>query len=112
MDDEILREKAEEARRQSSQAMVAFVYAELTVALTSLKVARSRRGLGLQSLPAIKFAERALATAEKAMWKSARHEDFDQMVAQAERVRMELRSLEELESRKNDQAATRHAHLR
>lgn len=95
--DDILREKAEEARRQSAQAMIAFVYAELTVALTSLKVARSRKNLGLQSLPAIKLAQRALATAERVMWKSPNHEDFDQMVAQAERVRMELEALEENE---------------
>lgn len=59
--------RLEEARRQSEQAALGFVYAEIAVCLTSLKIAKSRIAIGLEISAAKQLAEAALATAERLM---------------------------------------------
>jgi hypothetical protein len=67
---------------------------ELTVGVTTCKIARSRRQLGLDVAKFVEHAELALSTANKSMMKfTHKYPEFDQMTALAERIRMELTAL-------------------
>jgi hypothetical protein len=72
-----------------------FVFAELELGLTFCQILRSLRvHAGPDYENAVQLAELALATAEKFMWSLRdQHYEFDQMTAQAERLRFELDAL-------------------
>jgi hypothetical protein len=93
MENDILK-RMEEARRQSEQTAIELVHIELTVALTNIKVAKTRKALNLEIAAYVRLASHALGVAEKMMWKfRVRHNEFNEMVANAERARMELEAL-------------------
>jgi len=78
----------------SEQAAIQFVFTELTVGITSCQIAKKRGALSLDISQALRQGEVALHAAEKYMWKfKMMHPEFDQMIALAERLRLELDSL-------------------
>jgi len=85
----------EKLRKQNEAAAIELVFSQLTVGITSCRIARTRRyNLGLDDTLAVRQAEKALAVAEKFVWKfKLKHPEFDQMIALAERLRFELEAL-------------------
>jgi hypothetical protein len=87
-------ELVKQTQQSAEKTEIDFVFVELTVGITTCKIARSRRQLGLDVEEYLKHAELALSTANRSMMKFAhKHPEFDQMTALAERVRMELTAL-------------------
>ncbi len=73
---------------------ISFVFTELTVGITSCKIARTRRHLGMEWSSAVQQAEKALLSATQSMQKfKGKFPEYDQMTALAERIRMELDEL-------------------
>ena len=74
--------------------MAKVVNAGLQWGITNCKLARKASSGDLSIQHYIKNASDALNTAEKLMWKlKMSHPDFDQMMAQCERLKLELQSL-------------------
>ena len=93
--DRDIEETIERLRNLSEQAALEFVFSQLTVGITSCRIAKSRRCiLGMDDTRPISQAEEALAIAEKFVWKfKLKHPEFDQMTALAERLRFEIDAL-------------------
>lgn len=91
--------RMEELRRQSELTAIGLVHVEFTVARTNMNVAKSRKALGLPIDAYLHLARHALGVAEKVMWRfRTQHYEFNEMVALAERARMELEALEDAEA--------------
>jgi hypothetical protein len=89
-----LFKRMEESRRQSEWTAISLVHIELTVASTNIKVAKTRKALNLPIDAYLQLAAHALGFAEKMMWRFRLcHKEFNEMVANAERARMELEAL-------------------
>ena len=94
MQHEEMAERVAELRRLRDTVSGDFALSELTVGTTNCRIARSRAGLGLGTTLRLNHAKRSLHRAERFMWKlKYRGYDFNQMTAQAERLRMEIESL-------------------
>jgi hypothetical protein len=93
--------------RRNEEAAIGLVRTQLVVARTNIRMAKTYRQLGYHVSSFIESANRALYSAENTMWRfRLQHDEFEQMVAMSELVRMELAVLEEsLQDR--DQAATK-----
>jgi hypothetical protein len=93
MENDFLK-RMEESRLRSEQSAIDLVHIELTVALTNIAVAKARKAVNLQIDAYLHLASHALGVAEKMMWRfRLRHHEFNEMVANAERARMELEAL-------------------
>ena len=90
-----LEQRIQRLRKSNEDAAIDFVFCELTTGIMNCQIARTRiENIGVDGSHAVEDAEKALHTAEKYMWKfKMRHQEFDQMTALAERLRMELDSL-------------------
>ena len=87
-----------EVQQESLDARCQFVFMELEVGLTFCRLLKRSRSGGLFQgeyyARGEELARRSLSVAEKFMWQLRdRHHDFDQMTAQAERLRFELETL-------------------
>ena len=75
----------------STDTAIDFVFAQLTVGITSCQIAKSRPDLGLNNIKALKRAEMALRSAERFMWNlRLEYRHFEQMSALVERLRFGL----------------------
>jgi hypothetical protein len=68
METELLK-RMQESRRQSELTAIGLVHIELAVALTNIKVAKTRKALNLPIDAYLHLAGHALGVAEKMMWR-------------------------------------------
>jgi hypothetical protein len=95
MDD--LEERIRFMYEQNQEAATNLVFAELDIGLTFCHMTKSAAALRDKAKYErnVARAHGALALAEKYMWRlKMRHPQFDQMMAQVERLKFELDSLE------------------
>jgi hypothetical protein len=93
---ESIEDRIARAYQDSQQAAINLVFAELALGLTFCKITAHEPRKGEKYNAGLNRARMALNAAEKFMWiVKMRHPEFDQMMAQAERLRFELDMLEQ-----------------
>jgi hypothetical protein len=86
---------------RNQEAATSLVFAEIDIGLTLCRISRSWEKSEPRYVRALARARNALRLAEKYMWKlEMRHPQFDQMMAQLELLRFELRSIENVKTRR------------
>ena len=82
-------EETKRLRRLNQDAMTKLVFSQLALGLTLCEVASTQPPKIADKL--LSTARKAYTTAEQFMWRvTLEHPDFDQMTAQAERLRFEI----------------------
>ena len=89
-----LDERIHKALEKSRQAATGLVFAEVTAGLCFCRIARSVPQSDWKYRSGVRNAHTALQMADKYMWKlGLSHPEFDQMMAQTERLKFELDSI-------------------
>jgi len=90
-----LEERVRAALQTNRKAAIEFVFAEVASGLGFCRLARSVPQQDWKHGKGIQYAREALQVAQKYMWKlGMTHPDFDQMMAQTERLQFELEDID------------------
>jgi hypothetical protein len=93
---ESVEDRIARAYQNSQLAAINLIFAELALGLTFCKITENEPKAHEHYTAGLKRARMALAAAEKFMWiVKMKHPEFDQMMAQAERLKFELDRLEQ-----------------